>query len=163
MEDPIRVAVLTSSDAGARGEREDTSGRWLSEKAETLGTVVAYTILPDEASRLEKTLWTWVGDHVDLILTTGSTGLGPRDVMPEVTRRVIDREIPGIAEAMRAESVRHTPFGMISRGLAGAAGQTLIINFPGSPKALEETWPVVEPVIPHLVRLLHGETRHEKP
>lgn len=162
MEDSMRVAVLTSSDAGARGEREDTSGRWLSEKAESLGTVVAYTILPDEAPLLEKTLWTWVGDGMDVILTTGSTGLGPRDVMPEVTRRVIDREIPGIAEAMRAESLRYTPLGMISRGLAGAARQTLIINFPGSPKSLKETWPVVEPVIPHLVRLLHGKTRHEK-
>ncbi|NMP23917.1 MogA/MoaB family molybdenum cofactor biosynthesis protein [Sulfobacillus sp. DSM 109850] len=157
----MRIAILTASDAGARGEREDASGQLLREWAEALGEVVETVVLPDDAATLERRLWTWVGDGLDVVLTTGSTGLGPRDVLPEVTRRVIDREIPGIAEAMRAESLRHTPFGMISRGLAGAARETLILNFPGSPKAVEELWPVVEPVISHLVRLLHGETRHE--
>lgn len=161
MDDPIRLVVLTASDAGARGEREDLSGLTLCERARRLGEVTDYVVLADEPVDLERKLWTWVGDGVDVILTTGSTGLGPRDVLPEVTRRVIDREIPGIAEAMRQESLRHTPFGMISRAVSGAADRTLIINFPGSPQAVDELWPVVEPIIPHLVRLLHGETRHE--
>lgn len=159
----MRTAVLTSSDAGSQGEREDTSGQRLCELAGSLGEVAFYQILPDEPVLLEQCLWTWIRHEVDLILTTGSTGLGPRDVMPEVTRRIIDREIPGMAEAMRAESLRHTPFGMISRQVVGVAEQTLIINFPGSPQAVEELWPLVVPVIPHIVDLLGGRTRHNQP
>ena len=160
--DVIRIAVLTSSDAGARGEREDESGERLLAAARTIGEAVAYVVLPDEPVQLERQLNQWVSEATDVILTTGSTGLGPRDVMPEVTRRVIDREIPGMAEAMRAASIKNTPFGMISRQVAGASGSTLIINFPGSPRAVAELWPVVAPVIPHVVRLLQGKTQHEK-
>ncbi|MCY0878626.1 MAG: MogA/MoaB family molybdenum cofactor biosynthesis protein [Firmicutes bacterium] len=157
---PITVAILTSSDGAARGEREDLSGERLRHWASEIGTVMDYCILPDDAVRLERQLWQWIQDGVHVVLTTGGTGLGPRDVMPEVTRRVVDREIPGIAEAMRQESVKHTPFGMISRGIAGVARETVIINFPGSPRAVDELWPVVKPVLPHLVDLVHGRTRH---
>lgn len=158
----MRSAVLTSSDAGARGERADASGERLCALVKEVGELADYRILPDEAAQLESVMRQWVADGVDLIVTTGGTGLGPRDVMPEVTRRIITREIPGMAEAMRAESVKHTPFGMVSRQVVGSAGHTLIINFPGSPKAIDELWPVVHPVLAHLVDLLHGKTRHEK-
>jgi molybdenum cofactor synthesis domain-containing protein len=157
----MRAAVLTSSDAGAKGERDDASGRRLCELVLQMAELADYQVLPDEPVELEQCLWRWIRQGVDLIVTTGSTGLGPRDVMPEVTHRVIDREIPGMAEAMRTESLRHTPFGMISRQVAGVAEQTLIVNFPGSPKAVEELWPVVSPVLLHVVNLLHGKTRHD--
>lgn len=157
----MRAAVLTSSDAGSRNEREDTSGQRLCELVREIADLADYRVLPDEPVDLESCLWQWIRQGIDLILTTGSTGLGPRDVLPEVTRRVIDREIPGMAEAMRVESMRHTPFGMISRQVAGIAEKTLIVNFPGSPQAVEELWPIVRPVIPHVVDLAAGRTRHE--
>ncbi len=157
----MRVAVLTSSDAGSRGERADLSGQRLVELTGAVGELADYQVLPDEPDQLENQLRQWVGQAVDLVVTTGSTGLGPRDVMPEVTRRVIDREIPGMSESMRAESLRHTPLGMLSRQVVGVAQNTLIINFPGSPKAIEELWPVVAPVISHAVDLIHGHTRHD--
>ncbi len=156
----MRAAILTSSDAGARGERSDESGEKLKEKLQPIAEVAAYRVLPDEPVELEHQLWQWIRQGIDLIVTTGSTGLGPRDVMPEVMRRVIDREVPGMAEAMRAESIKHTPFGMMSRQVVGVAEQTLIINFPGSPKAIDELWPVVLPVISHLVDVVHGRTQH---
>jgi molybdenum cofactor synthesis domain-containing protein len=158
----MRAAVLTSSDAGARGEREDTSGERLCALVKELGELADYRVLPDEEEQLEALMRQWITDGIDLIVTTGGTGLGPRDVMPEVTRRLITREIPGMAEAMRVESAKHTPFGMISRQVVGTVDHTLIINFPGSPKAIDELWPVVHPVLVHLVDLLHGKTRHEK-
>jgi molybdenum cofactor synthesis domain-containing protein len=156
----MRIAILTSSDAGSRGEREDLSGQKLSEWARELGDVEDARVLPDDPDLLEEQLWHWVRQEIDVVLTTGSTGLGPRDVLPEVTRRVINREIPGMAEAMRAESLKHTPFGMLSRQVAGIAEKTLIINFPGSPQAIDELWPVVSPVLPHIVDLANGRTRH---
>ena len=158
----MRSAVLTSSDGGARGERTDTSGVRLCGLVQELGELADYRVLPDEPEQLESLMRQWVADGVDLIVTTGGTGLGPRDVMPEVTRRLITREIPGMAEAMRAESAKHTPFGMISRQVVGSVDRTLIINFPGSPKAIDELWPVVRPVLVHVVDLLNGKTRHEK-
>lgn len=161
--DEISYAVLTSSDAGARGDREDTSGQRLCQLVQDQGVLRDYVVLPDDAVQLEQQLWRWVQHGIDVIVTTGGTGLGPRDVMPEVTRRVIERDIPGMAEAMRAESLRHTPFGMISRQVVGACRETLIVNFPGSPKAIEELWPVVAPIVPHVSALLHGQTRHENP
>ncbi len=155
-----RIAVLTSSDAGARGEREDVSGRLLSVKAAQLGSVVASVILPDEPDLLEHQIRQWVADQIDLILSTGGTGLGPRDVMPEVTSRLIEREVPGMAEAMRHASLQYTPMGMLSRGVVGISQTTLIINFPGKPQAIEELWGLISPVIPHALDLIAGHTRH---
>lgn len=156
-----RIAILTSSDAGSRGERDDVSGRLLSTKAARIGTVVDTAILPDEPDLLDSQIRQWVGDQIDLVLSTGGTGLGPRDVMPEVTSRIIDREVPGMAEAMRHASLAYTPMGMLSRGLVGVSQKTLIINFPGSPKSIEQLWALVSPVIPHALDLIAGHTRHD--
>ncbi|MCL6563767.1 MAG: MogA/MoaB family molybdenum cofactor biosynthesis protein [Firmicutes bacterium] len=155
------IAVLTASDAGARGEREDTSGQILREGLAKVGEVVASRLEPDEVDRLEAVLREWVAQGISLIATTGGTGIGPRDVMPEATRRVIEREVPGIAEEMRRVSTAITPFGMLSRGVVGVAGRTLIINFPGAPKACRELLPVVVPILPHALDLLAGRTRHD--
>ncbi len=157
----MRAAILTSSDAGSRGEREDLSGQRLCELVQEIAELSDYQVLPDEPVELERQIWRWIRQGINLVVTTGSTGLGPRDVLPEVARRIIDREIPGMAEAMRSESLKHTPFGMISRQVAGVREETLIINFPGSPAAIDELWPVVAPVVPHVLNLIRGETRHD--
>ncbi|MDA8195251.1 MAG: MogA/MoaB family molybdenum cofactor biosynthesis protein [Thermaerobacter sp.] len=158
-----RIAVLTSSDAGAAGERQDVSGAILRDAAEKMGTVQASCVLPDDYERLRQQILQWVEAGIDLVVTTGGTGIGPRDVMPEVTASLAERLLPGLAEAMRAESLRHTPFGMLSRGLAAVRGQCLIVNFPGSPRAVQQLIPVVFPVLPHALALIHGQTAHEKP
>ena len=160
----ITIGVLTISDSGARGEREDTSGEAICSMVATLPRAVisAGTIIPDERLLIEATLREWCDEkHLNLILTTGGTGLAPRDVTPEATRAVIEREAPGIAEAMRAESLRHTPFGMLSRSVAGVRGHTLIINLPGSPKAVKECLQCIMPVLPHAINLLsEGPREH---
>ncbi len=160
----ITIGVLTISDSGARGERADTSGEAICALVTTLpdAVILAGTIIPDERLLIEATLREWCdGQHLNLVLTTGGTGLAPRDVTPEATRAIIDREAPGIAEAMRAESLRHTPFGMLSRGVAGMRGHTLIINLPGSPKAVKECLQCILPVLPHAVNLLsEGPREH---
>ena len=159
---PIRAAVITISDACSRGEREDGSGAALVQLLEASGAaVVEKGILSDDLEPLVQTLEEIVRrGEVNVILTTGGTGLGPRDNTPEATRRVIEREAPGIAEAIRAESVKVTPMAMISRGVAGVASETLIINLPGSPKAVRESFAVIQPVLAHAVDLLAGRTRH---
>lgn len=157
----MRAAVLTSSDAGSRGEREDLSGLRLCGLVRQIAELSDYQVLPDEPVDLERQLWRWIRQNINLVVTTGSTGLGPRDVLPEVTRRIIEREIPGMAEAMRLESLKHTPFGMISRQVVGVREETLIINFPGSPAAIDELWPVVAPVVPHVLNLIRGQTQHD--
>ena len=162
MSTPIRAAVITVSDACSRGEREDDSGATLVESLEASGAeVVEKGILSDDLEPLVQRLEEIVrrGD-VNLIVTTGGTGLGPRDNTPEATRRVIQREAPGIAEAIRAASLKVTPMAMISRGIAGVASETLIINLPGSPKAVRESFAVIQPVLAHAVDLLAGKTRH---
>lgn len=156
------VAVLTASDLGAAGGRRDTSGELLRRDLAEIGTVVDYQVVPDETDRIIQQLQTWIRQGVSLVATTGGTGLGPRDVTPEATQAVVDRIVPGIAEVMRAESVKRHPFGMLSRGMAGVAGRTLIINFPGSPRAIEELVPVVLPVLTHALNLIGGRTEHEK-
>jgi len=162
MSTPIRAAVITVSDACSRGEREDESGATLVELLEASGAeVVEKGILSDDLEPLVQRLEEIVRrGEVNLILTTGGTGLGPRDNTPEATRRVIAREAPGIAEAMRAASLKVTPMAMISRGVAGVASETLIINLPGSPKAVRESFAVIQPVLAHAVDLLAGKTRH---
>ncbi len=154
-----RVALLTMSDKGARGEREDESGRVMREMAETLpGEVVFYEIIPDEARIIEEKLCELTdGLRADLILTTGGTGLAPRDVTPEATRAVIDREVPGMAEAMRAASMAQTPHAMISRAVCGVRKRTLIINLPGSPRAVRENLAVILPALTHAIDKLRGD------
>jgi len=154
----ISAAVLTVSTSVAAGVGVDRSGDLLASLLPGAGAeVVARDVVSDRAPEIEAWLRAQVQAGVALALTTGGTGLTPDDVTPEATRAVIEREVPGIAEAMRAESVRRTPMGMLSRTLAGAAGKTLIINFPGNPRAVEELFGVVAPVLVHAVALLQGE------
>lgn len=160
----ITIGVLTISDSGARGTRQDTSGEVIRALIVQLPDAVisAGAIIPDERSQIEATLREWSDQqHLNLIVTTGGTGFAPRDVTPEATRAVLERDAPGLAEAMRTESLRHTPFGMLSRGVAGIRGRTLIINLPGSPKAVKECLTCILPVLPHAINLLiEGPREH---
>lgn len=161
----IRYAVLTSSDTGSVGKRVDTSGDAIVEIMSGAGhKMVERVILPDDFERLSEQIATWCdsGD-IDLVLTTGGTGLSSRDVMPEVTRRLIDLEIPGVAEAMRAESLKVTRMAMISRALTGARGSTLIINLPGSTGGVRDNLGVVLPVIGHAVEVLQDRQTGSHP
>ena len=158
----IRAVVITASDACARGEREDASGAALVQLLTDLGAhVVASKILSDDLDPLAQALREFADrDDVNLIVTTGGTGLGPRDNTPEATQQVIQREVPGMAEAIRAESLKSTPMAMISRGVCGVRSGTLIVNLPGSPKAVKETFAVIGPVLSHAIELLSGRTSH---
>ncbi len=160
----LRIAILTVSDRSWRGERPDDSGPRLVEVVRQQGwSLVHQTILPDEREALQKILAEWCDrDEVDVILTTGGTGFAPRDVTPEATRAVIEREAPGLAEAMRAASQAKSPHAMLSRALAGMRGRTIIINLPGSPKAAVENLGVVLPVLEHAVQLLREDPQAEK-
>jgi molybdenum cofactor synthesis domain-containing protein len=157
----VRAAILTISTSVARGTREDRSGDALARLAGEAGAqVAARDVVADDPAAIEAVLRRHVADAVDLIFTTGGTGLTPDDVTPEATRAVIERDAPGFAEAMRAESIRRTPMGILSRGVAGIAGRTLIVNFPGNPKAIEETFPVLAPTLTHVVETLGGRSVH---
>jgi molybdopterin adenylyltransferase len=158
----IRAAVITVSDACAAGERADASGDALLGLLQDAGAeIVERLVLSDDLEPLAQTLKELASrQDVNLIITTGGTGLGPRDNTPEATLQVIDREAPGLAEAIRAESLKVTPMAMISRGVAGVAAAKLIINLPGSPKAVRESFAVIRPVLAHAVDLLAGNTRH---
>jgi len=154
----ITVAVLTLSDKGSKGEREDLSGPAIGEMLKGIGAEVKhYEILPDERDVIREKLLEY-SEKVDVILTTGGTGLSPRDVTPDATLEVIDREVPGIAEAMRAEGLKKTSRSMLSRAVAGVKGRTLIINLPGSPRAVKENLEAVMDVIPHAVEKIKGDT-----
>ena len=154
----MRTCVLTISTSVARRTAEDESGPLLAHLAEQAGAdVEAMEVVPDDYSLIEDRLHHYVDDGFALVFTTGGTGFTPDDVTPEATRAVIERDAPGIAEALRAESAKHTPMGMLSRGVAGTAHRTLIINFPGSPKAIGQLFPVVAPVLQHAVRTLQRE------
>ncbi len=156
----FRVAILTISDRSAAGQREDESGNVIREMvtASLDAAVVAYEVVPDEQPAIEGALRDWAdGRKADLVLTTGGTGLAPRDITPEATRAVIERDVPGIPEAMRAASLAKTPFAMLSRMVAGTRGQTLIINLPGSPKAVRENLDVVLPALAHGLDKLLGD------
>ncbi len=160
----MRTCVLTVSTSVSRRVAEDASGPLLAHLAEEAGAdVEAMEVVPDDFALVEDRLHHYVDDDFALILTTGGTGFTPDDITPEATRAVIEREAPGLAEAMRAESLKHTPMGMLSRGVSGIAHRTIIINFPGSPKAVEQLFPVVAPVLEHAVRTLQrdlGERSH---
>jgi molybdopterin adenylyltransferase len=159
----IRFAILTLSDRSARGEREDASGPALARLIEAEGwSVTKQDLLPDDESAIRERLRTWAdGGEMDVILTTGGTGFAPRDVTPEATRAVIDRETPGLAEAMRAASLKITPHAMLSRIVTGIRKRTLILNLPGSPKSAVENLQVVIPVLPHAVQLLREDPASE--
>jgi molybdenum cofactor synthesis domain-containing protein len=152
----IRVGVLTASTLGARGEREDTSGQAIREMVEAIGgTVAAYRVVTDDLTTIADALRVWCDEEsLDLIVTTGGTGLSPYDVTPEATRAVIEREVPGLAEAMRLEGLKHTARAMLSRGTAGVRGRTLIVNLPGSPKGVRESLGAVLDVLPHAIEIL---------
>ena len=158
----MRAVVITASDACARGEREDASGAALVQLLTEQGAeIVATKILSDDLEPLVQSLKELADrDDVNLIITTGGTGLGPRDNTPEATQRVIEREAPGIAEAIRAESLKVTTMAMISRGVCGVRSGTLIVNLPGSPKAVHESFAVIKPVLSHAIALLAGNTAH---
>jgi len=154
----ITAGILTLSDKGSRGEREDLGGPLIREMIKTISAeVLYYEIIPDE-KKLIKTKLIDYSKTVDLIITTGGTGLSPRDVAPEATLEVIDREIPGIAEAMRMEGLKKTNRAMLSRAIAGVRGRTLIINLPGSPKAVKEGLDAIMDVIPHAIEKIKGST-----
>jgi molybdenum cofactor synthesis domain-containing protein len=154
----MRAAVLTVSTSVAAGVNEDRSGVLLAELAVAAGAeVVQRAVVSDDAASIESWLRDRVRDEVPLVFTTGGTGFTLDDVTPEATRAVIERDAPGLAEAMRAESLRHTPMGMLSRGVCGIARRTLIVNFPGSPNAVRELFAVIEPVLGHAVATLRRE------
>ncbi|MFQ5574138.1 MAG: molybdenum cofactor biosynthesis protein B [Terriglobia bacterium] len=153
----MKIAVLTVSDKGSRGERDDTSGDYLKEMAAEAGVLAGHSIVPDEQVLIERKLIEFADGGVNLILTTGGTGFSSRDVTPEATLAVSDREAPGIAEAIRAAGLEITPFAMLSRATAGLRGQTLIINFPGSLKSVRESFEVVKPVLSHALEMIEGK------
>jgi len=163
MSEMISFGILTLSDRSSRHERDDLSGPALKELILSKGwEVVRVQLLPDDQDQIEKTLVVWADEGaVDIILTTGGTGFSPRDVTPEATLNVIDREAPGLAEAMRAESLKITPHAMLSRIVAGTRKKTLIVNLPGSPKGAVENLQVILPVIPHAVSLLKDQSGSE--
>jgi molybdenum cofactor synthesis domain-containing protein len=154
----IKVSILTLSDKGSKGERDDTSGPAIEKIIKKINaTIVSYEVIPDNKSNIKRKLIS-LCKKADLILTTGGTGVSPRDVTPDATREVIDYEIPGMAEAMRAEGMKKTPFAMISRAVTGVKGKTLIINLPGSPQAVKENLSVLLPVLSHTIEKLQGST-----
>ena len=154
-----RVGVLTLSDKGARGEREDLSGETIRRMLDPGRYEVAlYKIVPDEQELIAATLRDWADrERLALILTTGGTGVAPRDVTPEATRAVLDAEIPGMAEAMRVKSLEKTPHAMLSRAVAGMRGRTLIVNLPGSPKGVRENLETLLPALPHALEKIAGD------
>jgi molybdopterin adenylyltransferase len=154
------VGILTVSDKASRGERQDKSGEAIREILSNMGvSIVNYDIVPDEKELIAQELVKWADEaSLDVVITTGGTGLTPRDVTPEATLAVVDRTVPGFAEAMRAESLKKTPHAMLSRAVVGTRGKCLIINLPGSPRAVRECLEVILPALPHAVETLKGRS-----
>jgi len=162
---PIPFAVLTSSDSVARGSRDDAGGQAVADAMTALGhQCIDRHVASDDVDPLTRKLHQWADDpRIELVLTTGGTGLGPRDVTPEATARVISYEIPGIADAMRTETLAKTRMAMLSRAMAGVCNRTLIINLPGSPKGVAECIEVIGDVLPHAVEVIAGADRGKHP
>jgi molybdenum cofactor synthesis domain-containing protein len=158
----IRVGILTVSDLGSRGEREDTAGKALKEKVEEMGwSVDRYEIVPDETGVISDRLREWADDTgLQLILTTGGTGFADRDATPEATLEVLDKQAPGIPEAMRAAGQKKTPMAILSRGVAGIRGRTLILNLPGSMKGAVDSFEAVREALPHAIDVILGKPGH---
>ena len=162
----FNVGIVTISDKAWQGQRPDKSGQVIRDSLSAVDSqVVKYEVIPDEVDIIAQKLAQWADEGgVDVILTTGGTGLAPRDVTPEATLSVIDKVVPGLAEMMRAQTFSITPFSMVSRAVAGVRKKCLIINLPGSPKAVRECLEVILPVIPHSVEIIKGEvTEHTAP
>ncbi len=159
------LAILTVSTSGAQGDREDTGSEAIKEVlASPEYDVVRYEIVSDEKVVIAQRMAQWAdATDVDLVVSTGGTGLGPRDVTPEACLSILDKEVPGLAEAMRAQTIKFTSMAMLSRSVAGIRGSTLIITLPGSPKGVKETLAVVKPVLPHAIELLKKESVSEHP
>ena len=155
----MRIAVLTVSDGVQSGTREDLSGEVLAGRAAAAGHEVVWRgVLPDERDQIAARLAQLCDDDAaDVVVSTGGTGFAPRDVTPEAARATLERLSPGIDEALRADALRHTPHGALSRGVSGTRGRTIVITLPGSPRACEEGWAVLEPILEHAVRLLRSE------
>jgi molybdopterin adenylyltransferase len=158
----VKAAVVTISDGVAAGEREDESGALLIELLEGEKYEVEHRVVPDERAKIAATLRE-LAQHVQLLLTTGGTGIAPRDVTPEATESVLDRHLPGIAEALRADAVRQTPHGLLGRGLAGVRGHTLIVNLPGSPGGCRDGFALLKPALQHALELIAGQRSEHKP
>lgn len=160
----IRIAILTISDSGAAGQRADASGPAVAQRCTAQGWQVLHReILPDEAATItEKLRGLADSGQMDVILTTGGTGIAARDATPEATRAVIEKELPGLGELMRAEGLRHTRRAVLSRAVAGARGRCLIVNLPGSPKGAVESLDAILGLVPHIVELLQGRTSHQQ-
>ena len=155
----LRVGIITISDKGAIGEREDKSGQLIMDMLRPLSAdVVSYKVLPDEKEQIQQELLRLADElDLDLVLTTGGTGLSPRDVTPEATHEILHKSVPGIAEAMRWHSLQKTPYAMLSRAVCGIRGRSLIVNLPGSPKAVAECLQIVMPALPHAISKLRGD------
>ena len=159
------LAILTVSTSGYHGQREDTGSEAIKEVLSPPEyEVVRYEIVSDDREMIAERMAQWADSpDVDLVVSTGGTGLGPRDVTPEACISILDKEVPGLAEAMRAETLKYTPMAMLSRSVAGIRGNTLIITLPGSPRGVKETLEVVKPVLPHAIELLKKESVYEHP
>ncbi len=162
MQHYYNLGILTISDSGFKGEREDASGDTINDIMAGLGfRLMLRDIVPDESDLISDRLCDWCdGGEVDVLLTTGGTGLGPRDITPEATRAIIELEVPGIAEAMRMLTIESTPMAMLSRSVAGVRAGCLIVNLPGSPKAVRETLDIMVQVIPHALEMIRGWRTH---
>jgi molybdopterin adenylyltransferase len=159
-----KAGILTISDKGSRGERADSSGDYIARAfSEAEFAVARYEIVPDDARVIAMTLSMWADSgEVDFIVTTGGTGISPRDVTPEATKSVIEKEVPGIVEAMRADGFEKTPTAILSRAVAGIRGRCLIVNLPGNPNAVQEYLDLLLPIIPHAIETLHGRVGDHK-
>lgn len=164
-EGAIRASVVTISDKASAGEREDASGPLLADLLRKIGIqVVMQIVVPDEREEIQRALTDLADrEQVDLVVTTGGTGLTPRDVTPEATRDLIERDVPGLAEVLRFDGYRSTPLAVLSRGVSGIRGRTLIINLPGSPKAVREGMETLTPILPHAIKMLRGVNTEHAP
>lgn len=159
----IRVGIITVSDRSFRREREDVSGPLIKKMVSSLGEVVDYRIVPDDRLLISQAIRKVVDElKVDLVLTTGGTGLSPRDVTPEATRDVIERELPGFGEIIRVGGFKKTPYAILSRAIAGVRRKSLIVNLPGSPKAVKESLEIILPTIPHALKIIKGSQANQE-